>query len=138
MAHANFKFVKFGKHLGDVEDELSGAGAFEFKGKSTDPKTFTIAGEPRGDGYLLIQAYDVGVYSHEIKINERPLPAHDIPPDAAANRWQTWMDYIPAGYLENGSNSIQIVRGNNELTTGTDKGDDNFLIQGVTIHWMED
>lgn len=137
MSHANFAFVKFGKHLGDDEDELTDLKGFEFKGKSTDTVEFTITGEPEGDGYLLIQTYDVGVYSHEIVINDRPLPAHDIPPHPAANKWQTSMDYIPARRLRNGVNKIKIVRGDNESTTGKDKGDDNFYIQGVAIHWRE-
>ena len=92
----------------------------------TVTKTFLVHGYPFDTGYLLIQARDVEHGSHQISINNKQLPAFDIPPDSN-NQWQTWMDRIPPDYLHTGQNIITINRTSR----------DDFLIANVAIHWRE-
>ena len=98
----------------DVGDETA---ALEFDVPTADPT----------DGYVGIQAFDVGEYGHEILINNNPINNFDIPPNEG---WQYWVDtFGDAVSLSEGRNSVRIVR--DEETT------DAFAVGTVTIHWKE-
>ncbi len=64
---------------------------------------FAVQGNPVRNAYLLIQVFGVNTPDHEIFINGHRLPSFDIPPHPG-NRWMTWMDGIPYGFLQAGGN----------------------------------
>ena len=82
-------------------------------------------------GYLLIQMRDVDFNAgHRIQINGKDLPSFDMPLQEGNNRWTTWMDRIPPGYLQKGSNRLTIRRSGNGAS-------DNFTVANVAVHWRE-
>jgi len=89
---------------------------FEFEVPTADPT----------DGYLGIQAFEVGDFGHEILINDEPLSGFDIPPNPG---WQYWVDTITGSSLVEGTNTLRIVR--------ADDGVDAFAVGTVTVHWKE-
>ena len=97
-------------------------------------RRFWIDGSPTGAGYLLIQARDVDLPQassesfHRIQINGMELPAFDIPFQEGNQRWTTWMDNIPSGFLRYGLNWISIRRVSDV---------DSFDIASVAINWRE-
>ena len=98
----------------DVGDETE---AFEFEVPTADPT----------DGYVGIQAFDVGEYGHEILINGEPMGGFDIPPN---DGWQYWVDtFADAVSLTEGVNRLRIAR-NAESA-------DAFAVGTVTVHWKE-
>lgn len=126
MPHrANYETLFVGSHLHppgqslDVEwaddcgDETE---QFEFEVPTADPR------EP----YIGIQAFDVGEYGHEIRINGESLSGFDIPPN---DGWQYWVDTITGAELVGGTNTLRFVR--------DAEGDDAFAVGTVTIHWKE-
>jgi hypothetical protein len=131
---ADFAFIKFDQHLGDNENDLNTPAGFTWAGGQAT-KEFTINGSARpvGQGYLLIQTYDVDFRNHEILINGKKLPGWDIPTHPADQVWQTWMERIPSGFLKAGTNTIQIVK-----SATTKEKVDNFLVRSVTVHWREE
>lgn len=78
------------------------------------------------DAYLLIQAQNISSDFHRISINGEPLPGIDLP---KRDGWQTWMDRIPPGLLNFGTNTIRITR--------IIPSDDQFYINGVVVNWRE-
>ena len=91
--------------------------AFEFEVPTTDPT----------DGYVGIQALDVGEYGHEILINGDPMSGFDIPPN---DGWQYWVDtFGDAVSLTEGANRLRISR---DADTA-----DAFAVGTVTVHWKE-
>ncbi|MDJ0591165.1 MAG: hypothetical protein QNJ72_14405 [Pleurocapsa sp. MO_226.B13] len=67
MAHSDFAWIHFG---------------FNFNvNNTTATQTFIIEGNPlnEGNGYLLIQARDVELDTHQISINGQDLPSFDLP-----------------------------------------------------------
>jgi len=88
-------------------------------------RKFTIDGVPKGEGYLLVQAYDVNK-DVDVRINGHKLPSWDLPP--AAGRWQTWVDRIQSGALQHGEN----------VMTFQVAGADAVAIRGVVVHWREE
>ncbi|NJP10360.1 MAG: hypothetical protein HC866_13525 [Leptolyngbyaceae cyanobacterium RU_5_1] len=87
--------------------------SFDFQFNAQNPqatRTFTIEGNPlsSGDGYLLIQAFDVERDDHRILINDQDLPSFDIPPQSEGSLWTTWMDRVPQSFLNRGQNRITI------------------------------
>lgn len=93
-------------------------------------RSFTIEGNPlsEGNGYLLIQALDIELDTHEILINDQNLPSFDLPGQLAFNQlWMTWMDRVPQSFLRQGRNSITIRR----------TSADDFRIENVVVHWRE-
>ena len=85
---------------------------------------FPIEGTPIDDAYLIITAHNVTFQTHQIFINNQELPGFDMPLN---NGWQTWMDHIPAGFLQSGTNSISVVRA----------GNDDFTTKDIVVHWRE-
>ena len=121
---SNFVVITFWEHLGNKRGDLSTSATWV--GDQTTIRNFNIEGVPEGDGYVLIQAYNIHDPTHRVLINGQNLGGRDIPKDTS---WQTWMDRIEPGKLRQGNNTIQIVR---DTSTG-----DNFIIKSVAIHWTE-
>jgi hypothetical protein len=122
---ANYATVFLAAQLGPDDGQLdlewaTPAGdetaAFEFEVPTAEPS----------DGYLGIQAFDVGAYGHEIEINGSTLPGFDIPPNQG---WQYWVDTLTDVSLVEGTNTIRVRR-----DTSTD---DSFAVGNVIVHWKE-
>lgn len=119
MARSDFSWVNFDTN-------------FDAPGESAT-RTFDVEGNPFGTGYLLVQSLDLdtpqntSVTPHQIEINGQDLPSFDLPTQEGNNRWTTWMDRIPPGFLQQGTNRITIRR----------VGADQFFIANVAVHWRE-
>jgi hypothetical protein len=97
-------------------------------GQFSSKKTFFIGQEPFRSGYVEYQASHVDSLAHEILINNQPLRAVDVfRTGNGSTGLQTHTDIIPHSFLRKGDNTIQFQR----------KGDDNFLIHHVIVHWRE-
>jgi len=98
----------------NVGDETA---VFEFEVPTTDPT----------DGYVGIQAFDVGEYGHEILINGDPMSGFDIPPN---DGWQYWVDTF--------GDAVSLTEGTNRLRISRDADTaDAFAVGTVTVHWKE-
>jgi|GEM_PF-5801420 len=60
-----------------------------YVGDETDAYEFEVPTVDPTDGYVGIQAFDVGEYGHDILVNGEPMSGFDIPPD---DGWQYWVD----------------------------------------------
>ena len=78
------------------------------------------------DAYVQLQAYDVGTYGHDIRLNEQSLSGFDIPPSQG---WQSWMDTITGTALQEGENTLQFVR--------EADSNDSFVVGNVVVNWRE-
>lgn len=123
--NSDYAIIFFGEHLGDNMDDLIVPWA-NFVGNQSTQLAFGIDGQPVGQGYMLVQALHVGVFSHEILLNKIALPGPVLPQH---DGWQTWMITIDEQILKQGRNTIQIVR---DANTG-----DDFVIGNVVVHWRE-
>ncbi|ELZ94820.1 hypothetical protein C440_07087 [Haloferax mucosum ATCC BAA-1512] len=123
--HANYATVFIGSHLHPTTETLALDWADDV-GDETDAFEFEVPTDEPREPYIGIQAFDVGEYEHEIKINGESLSGFDIPPN---DGWQYWVDTITGADLVEGTNTIQIVR--------DDSGYDAFAVGTVTIHWKE-
>ena len=126
MPKANFAVVRFNEHLGDNVGDLS-APNFTFVGNQTSLKNFDVPGIPTDEAYLIIQVLDVQNMGHRIQINGADLPGVDIV-RTRDNEWQDVMDVIPARFLRQGNNTVQIRRAS---------GGDNILVASAVIQWKE-
>ena len=124
---SDFRMIDFNEHLGDNAADLNVPWA-TFKGDKTTLKTFHIDGNPKGEAYLIIQAYNVQEYTHKILINGTPLAGVSIPKGPSEVRWQTSMDRIEP-QLKPGPNKIQIER--------DPKTTNNFVVGKVVVQWRE-
>ncbi|MFB6194653.1 MAG: hypothetical protein ABEI80_00645 [Haloplanus sp.] len=116
----------FGAQLAPSRRELDLDWA-ENVGNATDPREFDVPTADATDGYVGIQAFDVGEYGHEILINGEAMSGFDIPPNEG---WQYWVDtFGDAVSLTAGTNDLRIVR--------DDDTDDAFAVGSVTVHWKE-
>lgn len=118
MARSDFAWIPF------FEDFNSG--------NTVATRPFQIEGTPFGDGYLLIQQFDVEVSTHRIQINGTDLPGLDLTPMPPGNPdrvWLTWMDRIPPDILRSGANRLTIRR--------SEQTDEFFAIANVAVHWRE-
>lgn len=122
---ANYALVPFQKHLGPDAESLAVPWA-EFVGDATEAVDFEVPTDDASDAYLELQAYEVGAYGHEIRVNGDSLSGFDVPPSEG---WQHWMDAVTGVDLVEGANAIRIER---DATT-----DDAFVVGVVTIHWKE-
>jgi hypothetical protein len=96
-------------------------------GAETEEYAFEVPGDDPTDGYVGIQAFDVGAFGHDVLINGEPMSGFDIPP---ADGWQYWVDtFGDAVSLTAGTNHLRIVR-------DTDTAD-AFAVGTVTVHWKE-
>lgn len=122
---ANYALVYVGAQLGPEKDALEVDWA-EFVGDKSPVFEFDVPTADTIDAYLTLQAFDVGAFGHQVLINDESLGGFDIPPNEG---WQYWMDALTEVALEEGTNTIQIVR-----DTDTD---DSFVVGNVTVHWRE-
>src|SRR5262245_48317842 len=97
---SDFRIVSINAHFGDDAGDIDTPLPFVGDEQSV---TFTIDGQP-GAGYLLLNTFDVDSYEHRVQINGTDLPGIDLVQNSGAHRWQTRMDHIPSGILENGEN----------------------------------
>ncbi|MFC7173104.1 hypothetical protein ACFR97_10450 [Haloplanus litoreus] len=96
-------------------------------GDETAAHEFEVPTDDAFDGYVGIQAFDVGAYGHEILINGDPMSGFDIPPN---DGWQYWVDtFADAVSLTEGTNALRIARDVDS--------DDAFAVGTVTVHWKE-
>ncbi|WP_255196525.1 DUF7383 domain-containing protein [Halorarius litoreus] len=121
--HTDYALVTMLEQFGDDPDALDLEWA-AFVGDASTVHTFEVTTPNPRDGYIEVQAYDVGTYGHEIRINDEPLTGFDIPP---AKGWQLWMDTVTGARLQQGTNTIQILR----------EAPDAFAIGNVVIHWRQ-
>lgn len=122
---ANFEIITFNSHLGDNVADLNVPWA-TFQGDESSEESFFIEQPPSGPGYIILKAFNVDNDNHRIVINGQNLGGVDIRSDTG---WQTWMDVIDSGILQQGDNTIQFQRAS---------GGDNFAISNVAIHWREE
>lgn len=123
--HANYALVTFGEHLGGNEDALQVPWA-EFVGDESSELSFTVPSDDAGDAFVLVQAYDVGAFGHEILINGESLSGFDIPP---AEGWQAWMDAVTGTELREGENTVKVRR--------DPESRDDFVVGACTVNWTQ-
>jgi len=121
---SNYALVEISQHLGAV-DELDLPWS-EFVGDRTPEHEFEVPTADAVDAYVTIQAYDVGVYDHEVLINGETVSGFDIPP---ADGWQCWMDVLTGPDLVRGTNTVAVARDGDT--------DDSFALGTVRITWRE-
>jgi hypothetical protein len=123
---ANYATVYVGAQLGPETRRLD-LGWADDAGDETADHEFEVPTDEPTEGYVGIQAFDVGAYGHEIIVNDEPMGGFDIPPN---DGWQYWVDtFGDAVPLSGGTNSLRIVR-------DTDTAD-AFAVGTVTVHWKE-
>jgi len=123
---ANYATIYVGVQLAPETRELALDWA-DNVGDETDAYEFEVPTEETTDGYVGIQAFDVGEYGHEILVNGDPMSGFDIPPN---DGWQYWVDtFGEAVSLTGGTNRLRIVR--------DDDTTDAFAVGTVTVHWKE-
>ncbi len=122
---SDFNIIQFSEHLGANKADLDASWA-TFVGNQTSVKNFNIDNPPQGEGYLLIQTLNVGVFSHRIFINGFGLNGYNLPQHAG---WTIWMVTIQDGVLLHGANSLQIMR--------DEASKDSFVVGHVVVHWRE-
>jgi len=123
---ANYATVYVGAQLAPPARELDLDWA-DHVGDETDSHEFTVPTAAATDGYVGIQAFDVGEYGHDIRINGESMSGFDVPP---SDGWQYWVDtFGDAVSLTEGTNELRIVR---DADT-----EDAFAVGTVTVHWKE-
>ncbi|GAB6862450.1 DUF7383 domain-containing protein [Haloplanus litoreus] len=123
---ANYATMYVGAQLAPERRELDLDWA-ENVGDETAAHEFEVPTDDAFDGYVGIQAFDVGAYGHEILINGDPMSGFDIPPN---DGWQYWVDtFADAVSLTEGTNALRIARDVDS--------DDAFAVGTVTVHWKE-
>ncbi|WP_128476606.1 DUF7383 domain-containing protein [Halorussus pelagicus] len=122
---ANYALVNVSAALGPDEGVLDVPWA-EYVGDATAEAEFTVPTDRAAEPYVGLQAFRVGEYGHELRINGDSLGGFDVPP---ADGWQYWEDAIIETELVEGANSLRVVR--------DDDTDDSFAVNNVTIHWRE-
>lgn len=122
---SNHALLYLGAHLGSAKTELAVDG-MRFVGDETDDHTFHVPTDDAADAYITMQAFDVDVYGHEIRINGEPLSGFDLPPSSG---WQHWMDRVSGTELVAGENTLKIARDPDSR--------DSFAVGTVVVHWTE-
>ncbi|MFB6123054.1 MAG: hypothetical protein ABEJ78_06320 [Haloferacaceae archaeon] len=95
-------------------------------GDETDVYEFTVPTDDATDGYVGLQAFDVGEYGHEIVVNGDPSGGFAVPPGEG---WQYWVDTLTDVELHEGTNTLQLRRDRDSV--------DSFAVGTVTVHWKE-
>lgn len=108
--------------LGPSKDALDVPWA-SFAGDRTDRELFEVRAESIAEPIVGVQAFEVGEYGHEIRINDQHLGGFDLPPSAG---WQYWVDTVDPGVLTTGENTIRIERAD---------GKDAFAIGTAVVRW---
>jgi hypothetical protein len=123
---ANYATVYVGAQLAPEGLELDLDWA-DSVGDETTTYEFDVPTHDATDGYVGIQAFDVGAYGHEILINGDPMSGFDIPPN---DGWQYWVDTF--------ADAVSLTEGVNHLRIARDaESDDAFAVGSVTVHWKE-
>jgi hypothetical protein len=122
---ANYATVFLGAQLGPDGGQLNLDWATA-AGDATDTHQFEVPTAEATEGYLGIQAFDVGAFGHEIEINGETLPGFDIPPNPG---WQYWVDTLTDVSLRQGINTVRVCR---DTTTA-----DSFAVGNLIVHWKE-
>jgi len=122
---ANYALVNVGCHLGPDGDGLDVEWA-DYVGDATPEFEFTVPTGDATDAYVGLQAFRIGRYGHDLRINGESLAGFDVPP---ADGWQYWEDALAEVSLVEGTNALRIVR--------DDATDDSFAVNNVTVHWRE-
>jgi hypothetical protein len=122
---ANYVLLDFMEFLGDDEEALDVPWA-DFAGNRSSEQRFDVPTDDPTEAYVTVQAFDVGVYGHEILVNGDPVSGFDVPP---GDGWQLWMDSITGAELVEGENTIRFVRDSDS--------DDSFVVGTVAVHWKE-
>ena len=122
----DYALVTFLEHLGEEPDALNIEWA-EFVGDTSTLHTFEVTTTKPLDAYFEIQLYDVGTFGHEVLVNGDQLTGFDFPP---SDGWQLWMDTVTGAMLQQGENTVQIVR--------EGESDDEFAVGNVIIHWRSE
>jgi hypothetical protein len=124
--HTDYALVTVLEHLGEDPDALNIEWA-EFAGDASTLQTFDVTTTKPLDAYFEIQLYDVGTFGHEVLVNGEPLTGFDLPP---SDGWQLWMDTVTGAMLQQGENTVQVVRDS--------ESDDEFAIGNVIVHWRSE
>ena len=98
----------------------------EFVGDTSSEASFTIDASDAEDGYLQIQAYDVGEFGHDVLLNGEPLSGFDLPPN---DGWQCWVDAVTGSDLQEGENTLRFRR--------DDESRDALVVGSVVVNWTE-
>lgn len=122
---ANYALVEFNEHLGGDTATLDVPWA-TFAGDRSTVQRFTVPTADPTDAYVTIQAFDVGVFGHDVVVNGDSVSGFDVPP---AEGWQHWMDTVTGAELVEGENTIRVVRDR--------EADDSFVVGTATVHWKE-
>jgi hypothetical protein len=122
---ANYTTVYVGAQLGPEGADLGLEWASD-AGDATEPLPFEVPTADPRDAYVGLQAYDVGTYGHEIRVNGESLSGFDVPPNEG---WQYWVDTVTGASLAEGDNELRIVR---DADTR-----DAFAVGTITVHWKE-
>ena len=122
---ATHAIIDFGELLAPHEEALDVPWA-EFVGDTSSEASFTVDASDAEDGYLQIQAYDVGEFGHDVCLNGESLSGFDLPPN---DGWQCWVDAVTGSDLQEGENTLQFRR--------DDESRDAFVVGSVVVNWTE-
>ena len=128
MARSDFAWLNFDTEFTQPNQEATRTFVID-----DDPVDASRPGQSvSAEGYIMIQAQDVGVGSteegdaitHRILINGRHLPSFDM---VDQQGWNLWMDRIPSGFLKKGENRLTVRR----------RADDRFRVANIMVQWRE-
>jgi hypothetical protein len=122
---ANYTTVYLGALLGPDGHRLELDWADDV-GDATADHEFSVPTADATDALVGVQAFDVGDYGHEIRVNGEALSGFDIPPN---DGWQHWVDTVTNVDLREGDNTVAVHRDPDSV--------DAFAVGTVTIHWKE-
>lgn len=128
MQNSDFVWLNF-----DTEFTVAGQEATRTFELEEEPSSASQQGSGiSAEGYLLIQAQDVGnssteegdAITHRLLINDKHLPSFDL---VDREGWNLWMDRIPRDFLKKGTNKLTIRR----------RAVDRFRVANVVVQWRE-
>jgi len=103
---ANYTTVYLGALLGPDGHRLELDWADDV-GDATADHEFSVPTADATDALVGVQAFDVGDYGHEIRVNGEALSGFDIPPN---DGWQHWVDTVTNVDLREGDNTVALHR----------------------------
>ena len=128
MFNSDFVWLNFDKEFTRPNEEATRSFYIDEEPTAAHPRGQGITSE----GYILIQAEDVGVgasepgdeLTHRVLINGQHLPSFDM---VAEDGWNLWMDRVPENFLKKGENTLTIRR----------RAVDRFRVANVVVQWRE-
>ncbi len=128
MLQADFAWLNFDTEFTRPNQEATRSFVIDDEPTSASRRTANT----RAEGFLLIQAQDVGnssteegdAITHRLLINGRHLPSFDM---VDREGWNLWMDRIPEDFLVRGTNRLTIRR----------RAVDRFRVANVMVQWRE-